>query len=270
LSNFDSLFFADRRKSDPKFVSLSLKHRCLQYRHSDAPNEPAYKTFSLYFATGVRELPPAHSHVDYLTPAQGLSAPSRMLNSDDTHLPPFAFEITTPTRTQKFRASSADACKAWVDALQYMFSCYRRPFKVLHAGKLLLRTGGAMSFFRSFEIRSVLLAPRYLLVFESQSIGEEFVEKASADPAKFLDIALHMNGVLTVLIEGAICAEVGEIDEQPHSFVVSCARSDGNTSKVGDQFEFAARSEQHLQAWMEAMMAEMTQPAQQEKDCSSR
>lgn len=121
------------RKSDPKYVSFSLKHRCLQYRHSDAPSEPPYKTVSLFYASAVRELPLAHDNVlDCLTPAQGLSRPSEMLSGSDMRLPPFAFEIVNPFRTHVFRAPSAEACRAWCDALRHMFSeqCFRRPFKV--------------------------------------------------------------------------------------------------------------------------------------------
>ncbi len=90
----------------------------------------------------------------------------------DVRLPPFAFEIGTPGRVLRFRAPTADALRAWVDALAFLLSaqCYRRAFQVLHAGRLLLRCGGSLAdlFFKSFETRSALLCPRFLLVFDTQ------------------------------------------------------------------------------------------------------
>ncbi len=69
------------RKSDPKFVTFSIKSRCLQYRHSDSVSEPAYKTVSLLYASYVRELPLVHEALlDCLTPGQALAAPSEMLS----------------------------------------------------------------------------------------------------------------------------------------------------------------------------------------------
>ena len=70
-----------RRKSDPKYVTFSIKSRCLQYRHSDSVSEPAYKTVSLLYASYVRELPPVHEALfDCLSPGQALAAPSELLS----------------------------------------------------------------------------------------------------------------------------------------------------------------------------------------------
>ena len=61
-------------------------------------------------------------------------------------------------------------------------------------------------------------------------------------------------------------SQAGEIDGQAHCFVLSCARPDGNASKIGDQYEFACRSEHHLQVWTEAIAGELGAAAQQEKE----